>query len=61
MGAQKMKTHLVTIRVKTDKPILRKHAVYTAWNHLQDHTIYGGGKDDANEPFGEGKITVVRQ
>lgn len=61
MGAKRQRTHYVTIKVRTDKPILRKHAVYAAWNHVQGLEIYGRDDDDSMEPYGAGKITVPKR
>ena len=54
----KARRHEITLIVRTNRPITRKQAIYTAWNHVQDYTIYGGGKEDQIEPYDEGALKV---
>lgn len=53
------RSHVLTVRITTDKAITKSQAQYTLWNHFADHVIYGqADKDDPCEPYGEGKIKI---
>ena len=52
------RSHIVTIRVTADRPISRKQAQYAAWNAIHDQQLWGGGRDDPDEPYNHGRIKV---
>lgn len=53
------KTHLVTVRLRVDKPITAVQARYAVWNAIDGLDLYGAG--DAPEPWSTGKIRVRRR
>lgn len=53
------KTHLVTVRLRVDKPITAAQARYAVWNAIDCLDLYGDG--DATEPWSAGKIRVRRR
>lgn len=53
---KKSRTHLVTIRLRVDRPISAGQAGYAAWNAIHDMDLYGSGTPA--EPWGTGKILV---
>lgn len=59
MSARKQKTHEITIKLKFDRPIYRKEAIYAAWNHLESYDIYGSGLPE--EPWGVAVIKVPKR
>lgn len=50
------RTHLITIRLRVDKPITAKQARFAAWNAIHDLDLYGAGT--AVEPWAKGKVLV---
>lgn len=50
------KAHLITIRLRVDKPITAKQARFAAWNALRHLDLYGA--ETAEEPWAKGKVLV---
>jgi hypothetical protein len=50
------KSHLITIRLRVDKPITAKQARFAAWNALHRLDLYGA--ETVEEPWAKGKVLV---
>lgn len=53
------KPHLVTVRLRVDKPITTAQARYAVWNAIDGEVLYGAG--DAAEPWNTERIRVLRR
>jgi hypothetical protein len=65
----KSRTHVITVRARFNAPLTSKEARYAVWNAIQDHELFGDGKQSKRgeeifgrnaEPYDTGKITVRR-
>lgn len=59
MMPTRSRAHLVTIRLRVDKPITAAQARHAVWNAIHDLDVYGD--DTPKEPWTAGKILVPRR
>lgn len=59
MMPPRSRTHLVTVRLRVDKPITAAQARHAVWNSIHDMDVYGAGT--LKEPWTAGKILVPRR
>ncbi|WP_306049226.1 hypothetical protein [Oceaniradius stylonematis] len=54
----KSRYHEVSVKIRFDREVTVRQAMYAAWNHLQGE-IYGtDDPDHPDEPWGEAKVTA---